>query len=294
MPQIPVQGKAGLPTTLVVSGRSVPVLLPNAYNARTKKYTLALFLHSYGGDALSTLNRYFASSAEAVNQGSGMVVLLPEGLRDTLNNRCWNSADPCCANDFVGPPNDTLFLHQLILLAISTYSIDPKDIRVYGYSNGAIMAYTLALCLAALVTSIYAFAGFCALPADAHYCGGDGNKVHITHIHPMADVIIHPDGDPTGSNVLDKPTGIYGSRFDAVEAFRARNGCTLPLGQYDTADLTAATAGAETERWSYAVQATNGSVELWEVEGALADHNVGMNTNFYRACELRSYACKRV
>lgn len=293
MAQIPIQGKAGLPTTLVVGGRSVPVLLPNAYNGRTKRYRLGLFLHSYDGTALSVLARYFASSAEAANWGKGMVVLLPEGLPDSLNHKCWNSADPCCAADFVGPPNDVTFLRNLLILAMQTYAIDPADVVVFGYSNGAIMAYTLALCAPDIVTSVYTFAGFCAFASDTHYCGDSGYKVHVTHITPMSDLVIAPDGDPTGSNVVDKPTGAYASRTQSVALFGTRNGCTGSFAQYDSQDFTSATAGAETNRFRWSSPAASGSVELWEVTGALADHNVGMTTNFYRGVELRHYNCRR-
>lgn len=293
MPQIPVQGKAGLPTSLVVSGRTVPVILPNAYNGRTKKYRLGIFLHSYGGNATSTLNRYFASSSEAANFGQGMVCLLPSGLLDNLNNPYWNASDPCCANDAYLPAADVTFLTALVTLAMQTYSIDPREVIVFGYSNGAIMAYTLALCASNLVTAIYSFAGFCALPGDSKYCAGTG-KVHVTQVSPMADLVVVPDGDATGAILTDKPVGVYASRLQSVDAFKVRNGCTGSLTQYDSKDLTAATAGNETNRFSYPGQAVDGSVELWEVTGALADHNVGMNTNFYRAIELRQYGCRRM
>lgn len=293
MPQIPVQGKAGLPTSLVVGGRTVPVLLPNAYNARTKRYKLGIFLHSYDGTALSTLARYFASSSEATNYGQGMVCLLPTGLIDNIAHAYWNASDPCCANDATSPPSDVTFLRNAIILAMQTYAIDPNEVIVFGYSNGAIMAYTLALCCPDLVTSIYSFAGFCSLPSDSHYCVAGSYKVHVTQVSPMADLVVLPDGDPTGVVVTDKPVGIYASRTQSIGEFATRNGCTGTLAQYDSIDATAATAGTETNRFRYPSQAVNGSVELWEVTGALADHNVGMNTNFYRAIELRQYACRR-
>lgn len=294
MPQIPVQGKYGLPTTLTVGGRIVSVVLPNAYNARTKRYKLGIFLHSYGGNATSTLNRYFASQAEAANSGQGMVCLLPSGLLDNLGNPYWNASDPCCANDAAAPASDVTFLTSLITLAMQTYAIDPGEVIVFGYSNGAIMAYTLALCASNLVTSVYSFAGYCALPGDSKYCAGVG-KVHVTQVSPMADLVVVPDGDPTGAIVTDKPVGVYASRLQSVDAFKVRNGCTGSLTQYDSANLTSIDgAGNETNRFRYPNQAVNGSVELWEVTGALADHNVGMNTNFYRAIELRQHACRRI
>ena len=289
MAQLPVQGKAGLPTTLTVGARSVPVVLPNAYNARTKRYRLKVFLHSYGNVGTATLNRYYASSAEAANAGSGAVVLLPSGLIDDNGQTYWNSNRACCGLDASSPADDLTFLTSLIELAISTYAID--GVEVYGYSNGAMMAHTLALCYASRIWAIYCFAGYAPYAGDSHYCT-PGQKVHVTLVHGDADAVVLYPGDVDGSVLTDKPTGIYPGAVASVTAWAALNGCTGTLDAYDTANLTDTLAGAETERLAYANQASNGSVELWRVAGG--SHVIGMNSNFYRAIELRGYNCRRI
>lgn len=295
MAQRPIIGKRNLPTTLTVSGRNVPVLLPNNYNAR-KRYRLRIFLHGYGSDAVSCVNRWFADVESARNSGIGTICLLPVGLTDALGNACWNSNSSCCALDMVGgigsAANDTLFLSQLIELAIATYSVDLACIEVYGYSNGAMMAHTMGLCYSQRVTAIYTFAGYAPLPSDARYCV-PGSKVHATIVGVEADAVVLYAGDPTGLTVTDKPTGIYQGIEATADQWARLNGCTGQLTQYDTVSLTDVVAGNETLRSSYPGQAVNGSVEVWKVTGAGASHSVGMNTAFVRAVELRSNGCRR-
>lgn len=296
MPQEPVSGKLTLPTTLTVSGRNVPVLLPNNYNAK-KRYKLRVFLHGYGSDAVSCANRWFGSTENARHSGLGTICLLPVGLTDVLGNACWNSNSSCCALDMSGgiggAANDTLFLSQLIELAISTYSVDLSCVEVYGYSNGAMMAHTMGLCYSQRITAIYTFAGYAPLPNDARYCA-PGNRVHVTNVGVAADAVVLYDGDATGQVNTDKPTGIYQGQVATCDQWKTLNGCTGNLTQYDAISATDVVAGNETDRFSYPGQAANGSIELWRVTGALASHSVGMNTNFIRAVELRSYACRRV
>lgn len=296
MPQEPFTGKLNLPTTLVVSGRSVPVLLPNNYNSK-KRYKLRLFLHGYGGDAVSTVNKWFSNQDSARNSGTGCICLLPTGLTDILGNACWNSNSTCCALDMAGglpgAANDTLFLSDLIELAISTYSVDLNCIEVFGYSNGAMMAHTMGLCYSTRITAIYTFAGYAPLANDSKYCS-PGNRVHVTIVGVAADAVVLYDGDPTGAVNTDKPTGIYQGQVSTADMWRDLNTCSGSLTQYDSIDATGVTAGNETERYAYPYQAPNGSVELWKVTGASASHSVGMNTNFIRAIELRSYSCRRV
>ena len=296
MPQEPVSGKRNLPTTLTVSGRDVPVLLPNNYNAK-KKYKLRIFLHGYGSDAVSCLNKWFSDQNIARNSGTGTICLLPVGLTDILGNACWNSNSTCCALDMAGgignAANDTLFLSNLIELAISTYSVDLSCIEIYGYSNGAMMAHTMGLCYSQRVTAIYTFAGYAPLPNDSRYCV-PGNKVHVTNVGVEADAVVLFDGDPTGNVLTDKPTGIYQGQVATCNQWKTLNGCTGDLTQYDAISATDVVAGNETLRSSYPGQAANGSVELWKVTGVAASHSVGMNTTFIRAIELRSNECRRV
>lgn len=288
MPQLPVQGKAGLPTSLTIGGRVVPVILPNAYNARVKRYRLKVFLHSYGNVATATLNRYYASSAEAANSGSGAVVLLPSGLIDDGGQAYWNSNGACCGLDASSPADDVSFLTSLIDLAMATYAID--GVELYGYSNGAMMAQTMGLCYASKVWAIYCFAGYAPASDDLHYCT-PGQPVHVTLVHGDSDNVVLYAGDATGSVLTDKPTGIYPGAVASVTAWAALNGCSGGLTPYDTQDLTSTLPAAETERSAYTSQAVNGSVELWRIAGG--SHVIGMSTNFYRAIELRGYQCIR-
>lgn len=291
MPQIPVSGKQGLPLTLTVSGRVVTVLLPNNYDGRVNKYRLRVFLHSYGSNATSTLARWFAGQNEAANSGPGTICLLPSGLLDNLANPHWNSNEACCALDAISPADDVAFLRALILLAKATYSVDDNQVELWGYSNGAMMAHTVALCCSDIVTSIWCFAGYAPRSSDSHYCN-PGLKVHVTIVWGDADTIVVYPGDPTGAIATDKPTGIYPGCPDSAALWKTLNGCSGTLDPYDTQNATDTIAGPETIRMAYTGQATNGSVEVWNIAGG--GHVVGMNTTFLRLVELRSYACRRV
>jgi poly(3-hydroxybutyrate) depolymerase len=289
MAQIPVQGKVGLPTSITIGSRVVPLVLPNNYNARTKKYRLKIFLHSYGNVATATLNRYFASSAEAANSSTGAIVALPTGLIDINGQAYWNSNGACCALDAASPEDDVAFLSALITQAKARFAIDGVDI--YGYSNGGMMAATLGLCFSGQVHAVYCYAGYTPASSDPKYCNPT-QTVHVTVIWGDADTVVLYPGDPTGLVATDKPTGVYPGAVDSVTAWGALNGCSGTLTQYDSQDLTAGLAGAETDRFAFPTQATNGSVELWRVNGG--SHVQGMATSFFRAIELRGYQCVRV
>jgi poly(3-hydroxybutyrate) depolymerase len=267
------------------------VLLPNNYDARVNTYRLRVFLHSYGSNATSTLARWFSDQDAARNSGQGTICILPSGLLDNLSNPYWNSNDSCCALDAASPQNDVAYLRALILLAMATYAVDSKQVEIWGYSNGAMMAHTMGLCCSDIVTSIWCFAGYAPAASDSHYCN-PGLKVHVTLVWGDADTIVVYPGDPTGTILTDKPTGIYPGALATAELWRGLNGCTAPLSPYDTIDATDTLVGAETSRMRYAVQATNGSFELWTITGG--GHVVGMNTTFLRQVELRSYACRRL
>lgn len=288
MPQRPVQGSYGLPTT-IGGARPCPVAIPNSYSQR-KKYALVVVLHSYGGPPLSTVAKYFTNIDSARNSMSGAIVLYPSGTLDLSLNAFWNANDPCC--NFNGSTvNDVNYIAGLILEAMSIFSIDPSQVEVVGYSNGGMMAHTMGLCRPDLVTAVYSFAGYAPFPSDTHYCV-PGYRVHVTHIHGDIDPAVLYPGDATGAVLTDVPSGIYQGALSTCTNWGALNGCSGSFSQYDSRDLTGGLAGTETDRFRFDTQAVNGSVELWRINGG--DHVIGMNTAFIREIELRRMACRRI
>lgn len=298
-----VNGASGKPANLqAATSRPCPVFLPNNYNAR-KSYPLILGLHSLGSNASSTLARFFGSTIAAQNSGPGCIVLGPSGTLNGSAQPFWDASDPCCRLGFGSPVADTDYLAACITEALATFNIDRRYMIVVGYSNGGFMANTLARCHPELVTHVLSYAGMgldatrdtgSGPVADSHFCA-ISTPVHYTHIHGTADATVVYTGDPGPGDTVggDTPTGPYLSALQSAERWRDANGGTGAFTTYATADLTAGIVGSETNIMAPATsQATNGSVELWEVVGG--SHVQGMNTAFIDRIARRIWDNPRV
>lgn len=296
-----VSGALGMPTQLGVAlGRPANVYLPNNYNRR-KKYPVIIGLHGLGENPDSSIAKFLGSRDRARNSGPGVILILPLG---TVNAggvvRFWDASDPCCRLGFGPTIADSVYLALLIEEAIATFSVDRSMIGAFGYSNGAFMANTLAMCRPDLITHVIGLAGVRSLSSDAHlqasgpfFCNPTiAQSVHYTGVHGTLDTVVDYNGDPTGLNVLDVPSGIYLSAQASAEAWGFANGCTGSFASYATADFTATVVGSETTLFRYPSQAINGSVEFASISGA--DHNPNTNDAFFQYVANRFFGIPRV
>lgn len=274
---IPVSGAAGAQTTFgTASGRPTTVTLPRNFN-RAKKYAVGLFLHSLGGNGVDAALKFYGGVANvdrAANSGGGMIVITPSGTLNGSSQPFWDASDPCCRLGFGSPVNDTLYLSSLLEEVIASLPVDRSRVGVFGYSNGAFMANTLACCRPDLVTHVFSMSGMRSLGTDAHlqnsspfFCNPSlPTAVHYTGIHGTADTTVDYNGDPTGTNVADVPSGIYLSADASAQAWGAANGCSGTWASYTT-NTNFIQSGPTATLWRYSNQAVNGSVEFVSLAG---------------------------
>lgn len=99
---------------------------------------LVVALHGLGGDAVS-----FGNDTEwpEAARDNGFVVAFPQGVDDS-----WN-AGRCCGAAVAEGTNDVSFIDSLINQLVSEEGVDPDQVYVTGYSNGAMFTFLYA-CLA--------------------------------------------------------------------------------------------------------------------------------------------------
>ncbi|MGI9579374.1 MAG: alpha/beta hydrolase family esterase [Microthrixaceae bacterium] len=100
---------------------------------------LVVALHGLGGDAVS-----FGKDTEwpTAARDNGFVVAFPQGVDDS-----WN-AGRCCGAAVAEGTNDVAFIDALINQLVAEEGVDPDQVYLTGYSNGAMFTYLYA-CLAA-------------------------------------------------------------------------------------------------------------------------------------------------
>jgi poly(3-hydroxybutyrate) depolymerase len=289
-----VSGASGAQTTFAAaSGRPFTVTLPRNFS-RSKKYAFGLFLHPLGGNGVDVAGKYFGGSSvdRAANSGGGMIVATPSGTLNGSSQPFWDASDPCCRLGFGAPVNDQGYLAAATEEIIAALPVDLTRVGAFGYSNGAFMASTLGACRPDLFTHVFAIAGMRSLGTDAHlqnaapfFCNTSlARPVHYTGVHGTADTTVDYNGDPTGANVADVPSGIYLSAQASAEAWGTANGCTGTFAPYTTAtNLTQGSALATFYR--YPTQAAGGDVEFVSLTGV--GHNPATIEAFYRYVHAR-------
>lgn len=110
----------------------------------------------------------------AKSDAEDFVVLYPEALRlqphgpqHFLDNpQMWNAGAGASDAERVGV-DDAAFLRQVILDARARFALHPRRIFVAGFSNGAAMAYRMAMESSDLVAAIAPVAGHCRIAGAA-------------------------------------------------------------------------------------------------------------------------------
>jgi poly(3-hydroxybutyrate) depolymerase len=296
-----VSGASSAQTTFGTStGRPVTVTLPRNFS-RSKKYALGFFLHPLGGNGVDVAIKYFGGTGveRAANSGGGMIVVTPSGTLNGSSLPFWDASDPCCRLGFGSPVNDQGYLCGLAEEIIAALPVDRKRVGAFGYSNGAFMASTLGACRPDLFTHVFAIAGMRSLPADAHllnvapfFCNpGVATPVYYTGIHGTADTTVNYNGDPTGLDVADVPSGIYLSAQASAEAWGVANGCSGTFASYTTNTTFIQGGGTTTTLFRYPSQAAGGDVEFASLAGI--GHNPNTAEEFFRYVHARFWSMPR-
>lgn len=157
-------GPAPQPWTFSSGGqhRSASVLLPEARN----DHPVPAIIMLHGTGATSAWAMYETGWAKLANSG-GFAVVCPEALpahrahprHIIANPQVWNDGSrPPPENQFV--PDDVAFLKLLFAELPKIAPIDPRRIYLTGFSNGAGMAYRMALEASAAIAAIAPIAGY--------------------------------------------------------------------------------------------------------------------------------------
>ena len=211
---------AGVPKKVMsVQGREA-----NVYYKRKAqgKHPLLLFLHGFNNEP-ENLAKLFDMPYNF--DRNNFVLLIPHGIlgaiKDSQEKKLyWHATAECCGLE---KPNDDAYLAELVKQTISDpeLEIDSQRVYIFGYSNGAFMAHTLACNHADLFRGIIAYAG--SSHGDASLCK-PAKGVNVLHVHGTKDKVIrfdNPSQKPADDDSLWFPPPA-----DVVARWAAHNGCS--------------------------------------------------------------------
>src|SRR5262249_19891013 len=120
--------------------------------------------------------------------------------KDAQGQEFWNATDSCCDFDKSGV-DDSTYLSGLIAEIEQKYSVDPKRVYVFGYSNGAFMAHRLACDHGDQIAAFASFAG--ETWKDTSKChGGAPAPLPMLQIQGTADMTVdYMGGAPPESGI---------------------------------------------------------------------------------------------
>jgi polyhydroxybutyrate depolymerase len=188
-PTRPPRAEIARVTTLTVTigdqARAALLHIPSTFDRR-RKYPLVLGYHGGLRNAKAYVEQ---SQLFAKGEQAGFIVACPQGtpMFRMGNFRMWNSGPEYA--QVLRNVDDVAFTRALIARIAVQYPIDSKRIYITGFSNGAQMAYRLAVELADKVAAIAPMIG-------ARLAGNlrPTRPVPILHIHGTADDYYPIDG----------------------------------------------------------------------------------------------------
>jgi polyhydroxybutyrate depolymerase len=177
---------------------------------------LVILLHGYGQSTTGILQQIPLLQAAFDN---GWILVVPTGLRDSLENPYWSATKTCC--DINARRNDDVaYLRSVIQRHLERYPVDRSNVTVVGLSNGAFMAYQLACEASDLVGAIVAVSG--VEDNDPTECIPK-RPVSVYHIHGLYDRAVFFNGGVVG--VKPELFAPYPSASVTVGRWADRNSC---------------------------------------------------------------------
>jgi polyhydroxybutyrate depolymerase len=203
-----------------------------------------------------------------------VIVAAPSGtLHPDTGFYFWNATEACCGFEptFGEQVDDAGFLNRLLDELLAIYPIDPRRVYIYGYSNGAFMAYRMACDHAERFAAIAVGAGVTF--NDPERCA-PSSPVSVLHFHSMEDEVVLFNGGNLGFIVgePDNPVYNYPGAIETVEQWADLNGCkgNLKFGKKPRFDFDVDVEGKETTVNQFTRCPKGIDVELWSMEGV--DH----------------------
>ncbi len=168
--------------------REYILYVPTNYDAATAT-PLVINMHGFGGCAADHAEEIggFYNFNDLADQ-ENFIVAYPQGAwRPEKDDTYWEPGDTGVENLY---DNDVYFLEQLVSEIDIEYNVDMNKVFACGYSNGGMMAYSLACNSSSLFSGIGIMSG--ALLDDD--CTLD-NPVPIITFHGVADFVLPYNGD---------------------------------------------------------------------------------------------------
>lgn len=195
------------------------------FGATNKQYKgLILTLHGAPGYMAKVAGIFDAVMLEE----KGYLVISPNG-----NGSAWQWDSNTNANI----SDDSNYIANLIDYAHANYTIEGDKARVFGYSAGGFMAYTLACQIPEKLTGLVALAG--QFRGDLTTCTTT-TSVAIHHLHSPSDTDVPINGRAFGN---------IASVENTVNHWRAINGCASQFEQTNHPAVTASSSGTVTNAW---------------------------------------------
>lgn len=237
-----------------------------------QSYPVAVMVHGYSVNGF--LQNVVLGLVERVSKYD-MVLIVPEGTKNSAGARFWNAFPDCC--NFDGSDvDDVQYLKDLVEEVDEHILVDRARISFVGHSNGGYMSYRMACEHPEWVRSIVVLAG--SMPVDESRCA-DAHGVRVLHIHGTEDHTVpwanNVDGTPgDGHGIISK-----GAK-DSVARWVQKNGCDTTALETQREDFFKAIEGEETQIQRWTSCEDDNVVEYWEVEGG--DHLLVNTTDDFK------------
>ncbi|MCF6458931.1 prolyl oligopeptidase family serine peptidase [Pseudoalteromonas sp. MMG024] len=175
---------------------------------------------------------YMAKVADIFNanmlEEKGYLVISPNG-----NGSAWQWDSNTDAN--IG--DDSNYIANLIDYAHANYTVEGDKARIFGYSAGGFMAYTLACHIPEKLVGIVALAG--QYRGDFAACSTT-TAVAIHHLHSPTDMEVPVNGRASGN---------IKSVEDTINHWLSINGCAAQFEQITHPAVTTDSSGTVTNSW---------------------------------------------
>lgn len=221
--------------------RKFRLYVPTIYSGTTA-VPLVLNLHGYTSN--STQQQAYANFMPIADTANFLLVQ-PDG---TLNggNQFWNAgfAPP--------PPDDVMFIKDLIDSLDLIYNIDPDRVYSCGMSNGGIMSYYMACNLPGKIAAIASVTGSML---NAWFTCVPNRPFPVMEIHGTTDGTVNYYGDAVFANI-----------DTIIKKWRIHNNCTAAPVTYSVPDINN-TDNCTAVNFKYLNGNNGSSVELYRVVG---------------------------
>jgi polyhydroxybutyrate depolymerase len=205
--------RPGMTRTLIVGGlkRTYVVHVPKGNDS---KNPIPVVLALHGATMNGPMMAWFSGLNKKADE-SGFIVVYPNGTGSS-SSFTWNGGN-CCGSATQNNVDDVAFIDALLDDLMTSYHVDTRRIYATGMSNGAIMAYRLAVELSDRIAAIAPVSG--ALGTEI---GHPKRPVSVLHLHGTLDEFIPFDG---GKGAKSTSQTDFCSVDQTIRAWVTSNGC---------------------------------------------------------------------